>query len=123
MFFQKSSLFVLLSLLQESTAINPIQGPITGDVTKYETTVPGMPSLTVVHADVVAPSGSTAVIDFDLSTPVKSPSSSTKVLTSPLLSRSLQGLLQSFTSAPFSAGTGATVSASGNSDSSTALSP
>ncbi|KAJ5159780.1 uncharacterized protein N7482_006784 [Penicillium canariense] len=70
MFSNRSGLAVsLLSLLQgSSAAFNPVGGPITGDITKYETTVPGNPSATVIFADIVAPSGSTVVVDFASST-------------------------------------------------------
>ncbi|OQD60609.1 hypothetical protein PENPOL_c022G02255 [Penicillium polonicum] len=79
MISHKSSLFVLLSLLRESTASNQIQGAITGYFNRYGSTVPDNPSLTVIHADVIAPSGSTAVIGFASSTLVDTPSSSTNL--------------------------------------------
>lgn len=80
--FPNTCCFVIfLSLLRESTAINPIQGPITGDVSQYEKTVPGNPELTVLRADVVAPSGSVAVIDFELSRPARYPATSATIAT------------------------------------------
>ncbi|KAJ6138245.1 hypothetical protein N7471_004731 [Penicillium samsonianum] len=71
-FSRKSGLLSLFAFVGGSSASNPIGGPITGDMTKYETTVSGNPSLTVITADIVAPSGSTAVIDLALITPGRS---------------------------------------------------
>ncbi|KAJ5825888.1 hypothetical protein N7474_003026 [Penicillium riverlandense] len=58
----KAAVLMLLPLLQGSSASNPIQGPITGDTTKCETSI--HPHVTAIHADIVAPSGSTAVVEF-----------------------------------------------------------
>ncbi|OQE16146.1 hypothetical protein PENSTE_c025G04547 [Penicillium steckii] len=80
MFFNKNGLALsLLSLLQGTSAsYNPIGGPITGDITNYESVVSGTPSATKIFADIVAPSGSTAVVEFVKSTPegISSPGAS-----------------------------------------------
>lgn len=80
MFLNRNGLAVsLLSLLPGTSAsYNPIGGPITGDITNYESLVSGTPSVTAIFADVVAPSGSTVVVDFAKSTPpgISSPGAS-----------------------------------------------